>query len=383
MGRRSKVALVILSILVGACVIFYSCAPQLGGRPNGDRLAIMEQSDHFKDGKFCNPVETTIQESFTGSLKSFWEFAFKGNNREPSHPLPFVKVDPQTIGKASPESLRVTWLGHSTVILEMDGQVILTDPMLGRRASPIPFAGPKQFNDEAPLNAEDFPDIKAIVISHDHYDHLDYGTIMALEGRTEMFFVPLGVGAHLEKWGISPEKITELDWWQGFELGSLRFTATPARHFSGRAGLDAYRTLWCSWVIEGSGHKVFFGGDSGYFDVFRTIGQKFGPFDLALVECGAYSPYWPYIHMMPEQTVQAHMDLGGKVLMPIHWGKFNLSLHPWNEPVERALAAARQNQVTVATPIMGEPFYPGESLPQTCWWREVPSNLAQIVVNAK
>ena len=375
-------ALAILLLVLGAAMAFYSCAPQLGAKPNGDRLALMVPSDHFKDGKFYNPLATPIQESFWGSVVSFWKFAFSDNNRVPSHPLPYVKTDPASIGNTSPGILRVTWLGHSTVILEMDGQVIMTDPVFGKRASPLPFAGPRQFNDKLPLDVGDLPPIQAVVISHDHYDHLDYGSIMALEAQVEKFFVPIGVGAHLEKWGIGRDRIEELDWWQDADFGSLTFTATPARHFSGRAGLDAYRTLWCSWVIEGEQHKVFFGGDSGYFNGFQQIGAKFGPFDLTLVECGAYSPYWPYIHMMPEQTVQAHLDLQGKVLMPIHWGKFNLSLHSWNEPAERVRAAAQAQGVNLATPLMGESFFPGQSIPQNTWWREPSQSLKTAFAQA-
>jgi L-ascorbate metabolism protein UlaG (beta-lactamase superfamily) len=190
-----------------------------------------------------------------------------------------------------------------------------------------------------------------------------------LKEKTRRFFVPLGVGAHLEHWGVPAARIVELAWWEAAEYAGLKLTATPARHFSGRAGSDTFRTLWASWVIEGQGRRIFFGGDSGYFDGFAEIGRRLGPFDLTMLECGAYSPYWPNVHMMPEQTAQANVDLGGRLLMPIHWGKFNLSLHPWTEPIDRLVRQAEKLDVELATPGLGGSFELGRAVPQAAWWK--------------
>lgn len=326
----------------------------------------LRRSPNFKDGRFHNTSATRLGLSAKETLEHLADY-FRGMSaRSPSAPLPARKLPWRETDLR--EELQVTWLGHSTCLIEMEGMVILTDPMFGDRASPVPFFGPKRFAVTHDFSIGDLPRIDVVLISHDHYDHLDYGTILALKEKTERFYVPLGVGEHLKRWGAPSDRIFELDWWEKRGCGPLTFTATPTRHFSGRSLTDRNRTLWASWAIAGTKRRVFFSGDSGYFSGFREIGERLGPFDLTLLECGAYDASWPDIHMMPEHTVQAHVDLRGKALLPIHWAKFDLAMHPWSQPVERLLKEAARLGVTVTTPMIGEAVRPGMKLPQGRWW---------------
>ncbi|WP_306580444.1 MBL fold metallo-hydrolase, partial [Pseudomonas sp.] len=261
-------------------------------------------------------------------------------------------------------------LGHSTVLFKLGEGWWLTDPVFSKRASPFTFAGPKRFH-APPLSSDELPPIQGVILSHDHYDHLDRATIKALAPKVEHFLTPLGVGDRLLAWGVPAAKIHQFDWWQGIEVGGLRLTATPAQHFSGRGLRDGNRTLWCSWVIQAADLQMFFSGDTGYFDGFAEIGQRFGPFDVTLMETGAYDEHWPYVHMHPRQTVQAHLDLGGGWLLPIHNGTFDLALHAWYEPFEQVLEWAGQQGVPVATPRMGERVDLRSPRAGERWWREV------------
>lgn len=372
MRRWHKVLLIILSSVAGlvlAGVLYVMFAPQFGAKPTGERLIRMQGSENHKDGKFVNPIETPVMMSFGTTVKSTIDFFKGGSGRVPESPLLTESVSPAQLTGLAADRVRVTWLGHSTVLIQIDGKLLLTDPVFSERSSPISFVGPKRFFEKNPIEISDLPALDAVVISHDHFDHLDHQAIALLKDKTERFFAPLGVGAHLEHWGVPADKIIELDWWEAAQYAGLKLTATPARHFSGRAGADTNRTLWAAWAIEADDRRVFFGGDSGYFDGFAEIGRRLGPFDLTLLECGAYSPYWPLVHMMPEQTAQAHLDLGGRVLMPIHWGKYNLSLHAWTEPVERLVRQAEKLDVELATPGLGGSFELGQALPQSAWWK--------------
>ncbi len=244
-------------------------------------------------------------------------------------------------------------------------------------ASPLPFAGPKRFH-APPVALADLPPIRGVILSHDHYDHLDRAAIKALVPLVELFLAPLGVGDRLLAWGVPPGKVRQLDWWQGIEAGGLRLTATPAQHFSGRGLHDGNRTLWCSWVIESAELKLFFSGDSGYFDGFAEIGRRYGPFDLTMLETGAYNEHWPYVHMHPQQTLQAHRDLGGRWLLPIHNGTFDLAMHAWYEPFERILELATEHGVRVSTPMMGERIDLQAPHAGRRWWREVVDSETQV-----
>jgi L-ascorbate metabolism protein UlaG (beta-lactamase superfamily) len=275
--------------------------------------------------------------------------------------------------------LRATWLGHSTVLLELDGARVLFDAMFSERASPSTIVGPKRFF-PPPLALADLPSIDAVVISHDHYDHLDMETIRALATRqaTLRFVVPLGIGAHLERWGVPADRITELEWGEQTALAGrgVTLTATPSRHFSGRRLRDALGrgnpTLWATWVVTGPSHRAFFSGDTGMFDGFSDIGTQFGPFDLTMIKVGAYGEPWPQIHVNPEEAVRAHSMLRGKVMLPIHWGTFNLAFHAWDEPAERTVAAAQASSATLVMPRPGESVEPSlAARPVEPWWRSV------------
>ncbi|MHA6247947.1 MBL fold metallo-hydrolase [Pontibacter sp. CAU 1760] len=359
----------VLLVSVAGCS-FTLISPQFGAEAEGQRREKMRNSPHYHDGAFQNTVPTSMEISFRDYMKLISKQLFgDDNNKTPDHTLPVQMVDMEQLTVRQDTATVITWLGHSAFLVEIDGKRLLLDPMLGDIASPISFIGPKRFS-KLPLAIEDLPELDAILISHDHYDHLDYGSIKALTAKTRHFYVALGVGAHLERWGVPAAKITELDWWEEASFQGLTFAATPARHFSGRGLSDRMHTLWASWVILGKEDKIFFSGDSGYFDGFREIGDKYGPFDITLMESGQYNKLWPNIHMMPEQSVQAHIDLKGKLLLPIHWGSFALAMHPWNEPIERITQEADKRLVSITTPHIGEPVILHHQTPQQTWWKE-------------
>lgn len=355
----------LIFLLIGTALLFALNAPQIGAASKHDRIV---RSANYRDSKFHNNVTTTMKMLTPEMWEATKEQLLGEQERVPTAQIPSLPVDPAAIGKAT--DTRVTWLGHSTLLIEVDGQVLLTDPVFSDRASPLSFIGPKRFPSAMPLTPDAIPYVDAVLISHDHYDHLDHQSILKLKEKVGRFYVPLGVGGHLKRWGVESKKIVELDWWQESQLDGLTLALTPTRHFSGR-GLRRDQTLWGSWVVLSKAERLFFGGDSGYFDGFREIGRKYGPFDVTMLESGAYNKAWSEIHMMPEETVQAHIDLRGRLLLPIHWGKFNLSLHSWTEPIERLLAAAETQQVRVAVPVQGDAFAL-QSPPQLVhWWDSI------------
>jgi len=344
----------VLLLFIIAVIVFIKVAPQFGKSSEEARLDKILNSPNFKDGKFQNLVPTPMSGENTSMWKNGLKFLKKDGDREPNTVIETIKFDKEDFLKKD-NGIAMAWFGHSSLILNINGTIILTDPVFSETASPVSFMGVKRFNYTNQFEVEDMPIIDVVLISHDHYDHLDYQTILKLKDKVKKFYVPLGVAAHLIHWGVAEEKIVELDWWDKTEWSdSLQFIATPSRHFSGRKGIDKDNTLWCSWVIKSGNSNVYYSGDSGYGDHFKQIGEKFGPFDLTMMECGQYNEGWPYIHMMPEQSVQAHVDLKGKTMVPIHWGKFNLSLHKWTEPLERAKKQAETLSVELLTPIPGQ-----------------------------
>ncbi|WP_218956862.1 MBL fold metallo-hydrolase, partial [Streptomyces sp. UH6] len=339
-----------------------------GAEARGKRLARIQASPHFADGVFRNPAGPTRTTPDPSSRRELAKGLLDREARALRAPARPIPLHPSTLADlATPpaDGLRVTWLGHSTVLTEIDGRRVLFDPVWGQRCSPVTFAGPRRLHPvPAPLAA--LGPVDVVVISHDHYDHLDMPTIKALAGTDTLFAVPLGVGAHLERWGVSGARLRELDWHESTRVGSLTLTATPARHFCGRGLRNTQHTLWASWSVVGERHRVYHSGDTGYFDGFRDIGAAFGPFDVTMIQLGAYSEHWPDIHMTPAEGLRAHLDLQGGTpggaLLPIHWGTFNLALHPWAEPAEWLHDVAEEAGQPVAFPRPGEPFAPGGDL---------------------
>ncbi|MEU4797828.1 MBL fold metallo-hydrolase [Streptomyces sp. NPDC023327] len=357
--------------------------PAFGADPAGARLARIRRSPNFSvaDGSFRNPVGARIRPS--GSRKEFAKVYFRKEERARRGPAGTIPVHATTLAdlaKPPADGLRITWMGHSSVLAELDGRRVLFDPVWGQRCSPFSFAGPKRLH-PVPVPLAALGPVDAVVISHDHYDHLDMPTIKALAGTGTVFVVPLGVGAHLERWGVPADRLRELDWQESTQVAGLTLTATPARHFCGRGLRNQQHTLWASWVVAGPEHRVFHSGDTGYFPGFREIGAEHGPFDVTMIQIGAYSDFWPDIHMTPEEGMRTHLDLqGGRasgVMLPIHWGTFNLALHAWAEPGEWTRDAAEEAGQAVAFPQPGEPFEPTGNLPGEAWWRAVSDPIAR------
>ncbi|MEU6172415.1 MBL fold metallo-hydrolase [Streptantibioticus parmotrematis] len=346
-----------------------------GAPPSGERLARIRRSPNFADGVFVNPAGPAKPPRGPGPglLRTMLRKADRVRRR----PAGDVPVHPFTLSDlAAPAAsgLRLTWMGHSSVLAEIDGHRVLFDPVWGERCSPFSFIGPRRVH-PVPAPLTELGPLDAVVISHDHYDHLDLPTIRQLVRTGTRFAVPLGVGAHLERWGVPEKQIAELDWNESVAVGGLTLTATPARHFCGRGLRNPQHTLWASWVVAGPEHRIYHSGDTGYFPGFAEIGERHGPFDATMIQIGAYSDFWPDIHMTPEEGLRTHLDLSGGTpagtLLPIHWGTFNLAPHPWEEPGERTLAAAESVGARVAVPPPGKPFEPDGELPVHPWWRAV------------
>lgn len=329
-----------LALLIGS-VLWLAARGSLGAAPEGERLARIHASPQWRDGAFRNVLPRVDGPV----LRMAYEFVLGGSDyRTPTSPIPVVARDAASFTLGPTSGLRATWLGHSTMLLELEGHRILIDPVWGERTSPFSFMGPTRFF-APPLPLNDLPSIDAVVISHDHYDHLDTPTVKALAALDIRFVVPLGVGAHLEAWGVAPERITELDWWESTDVSGLTLTATPARHFSGRSLTD---------------------------DAMIEIGTRLGPFDLTMIEVGAYDALWADVHLGPEQAVLAHQLVGGDVMLPVHWRLFDLALHGWTEPMDRVLVEAERVGVRVAAPRPGESVEPALWMPPERWWPQVP-----------
>ncbi|HTR07685.1 MAG TPA: MBL fold metallo-hydrolase [Paraburkholderia sp.] len=321
------------------------------------------------DGERFRNVRPRPAERFGKTLKIMWDMIF--NKPRGTMPAGVLPVHPLTRGQVEAAPDRSVWrLGHSTLLFKLRGQFWLTDPVFAERASPFRSLGPKRFH-APPIALADLPPLRGVILSHDHYDHLDRETVLTLAATTGVFLTPLGVGDRLIEWGIEGAKVRQFDWWQGATVDGIEFAATPAQHFSGRSLFDGNSTLWASWVIADDDLRVFFSGDTGYFDGFRTIGERLGPFDATFIETGAYDPHWPYVHMQPEETVQAHVDLRGNWLVPIHNGTFDLAMHHWQDPFERVTGLALARGVTLSTPCMGERLDLAAPHRGERWWRDV------------
>lgn len=322
------------------------------------------QSPNYREGAFRNLSVTSVMSPDTSLFKILRDGLKRPEYTRPSTPLPAVRTDLKALPPGGPV---IVWFGHSSYLIHTNGINILVDPVFSGSASPLPFLV-RAFPGTEVYRTDDLPAIDALILTHDHYDHYNKKTIEQLKPRTLAFYTPLGVGKYLAACHIQNGRITELDWWEHAQLtNDIELIAMPARHFSGR-GLKRGGTLWASYLLKTGPYKIYLGGDSGYDTHFREIGDEWGPFDLAILECGQYNLSWPQIHMMPEETVQAAIDLRASVMMPVHWGKFALAYHSWKEPVERAVKAAAEKQVPITTPMIGEPVIVGGSYPHSKWW---------------
>ena len=361
-------SLITLLIIIG--VLFINLSPQFGGVASKQQQELFSKSKHYKDGKFLNNGGVKMEMSFKDSFKAMW-ILFKSNSKaEPNKNIAVQKIDSITIANYNSKT-RFIWFGHSTFLLQIKGKNLLIDPMFGNVPAPNPLLGNKRFSNKLPIEIEKLPSIDAVLITHDHYDHLDYESIQKLKDKVNIFYTPLGIGIHLLKWGVEKERIIELDWWQEIKFDELTIRCTPAQHFSGRGISDREKTLWCSWIIQSDDENLFFSGDSGYASHFKEIGDQYGPFDFAFMECGQYNNLWPLVHMLPEETAQAGLDIKAKRIMPIHWGAFKLASHSWTDPVERISKKAKELNVDLVIPKIGEIIEIGlnDSEEIYPWWR--------------
>jgi len=344
--------------------------PRIAGKlPSGKYKEKLQSSPNYKNGSFQNLSPTPMKPQGVSYWKMMREFFKKHPETSPPKKIPSVKTDLGTLDASGPAFV---WFGHSSYLLKFGNKNFLIDPVFSGNAAPLSFMV-KAFPGSNVYKEEDMPEIDHLVLSHDHYDHLDYKTLRKLRKKIKHVICSLGVGSHLKYWGFDPDFITELDWWQSTSLTNMTsmtdmtITAAPARHFSGR-GLKRGQSFWSSFILRSGSNNIYLGGDSGYDSHFKEIGEKHGPFDLAILESGQYNTMWPLIHMMPEETVQAAVDLKAKVMIPVHWGKFRLGMHPWNEPVKRVLKKAQELNMKVIAPRIGEPVYLNKEFTSVHWW---------------
>lgn len=358
--------MILIFILIGVSLGIYLFLNQaiFGKLPSGKRLERILNSKNYQNGSFKNLSVTPDLAPDASYWKILKMYMNKPKDAEPKFDLPSVKTDLKNLDT---EHTQIVWFGHSSYLLKTNGIHILVDPVFSGNASPVSFFA-KSYKGANTYQIEDFPEIDIVLLTHDHYDHLDYKTILKLKDKAKFFYASLGVGAHLNAWGIDDSRIVEFDWWDEHAFNKdIKFIAAPARHFSGRK-FKRNQSLWASYLLQTPTEKLYLGGDSGYDFHFKEIGEKHGPFDLAILECGQYNSMWPYIHMVPEDLLKATHDLKAKVLMPVHWGKFTLALHPWNEPIKRVTARANELNTKISTPKMGEPVILNAHLPNEAWW---------------
>lgn len=330
-------------------------------------------------GKFLN-----TEANYNPSLGNIWDIITEKLTTKRLAAEPVGDIPLKLMSKAELESSEedaIYRLGHSTILMRLNGEYVMTDPVFSDRASPVQWAGPKRFH-PTPISIAALPNIKVVIISHDHYDHLDKAAIKQIAHKVDHFVTPLKVGNYLIDWGVDPAKVTQLDWWDELYIDGIKLVATPAQHFSGRGLFDRDETLWASWVIQSDKRNLYFSGDGGYFSGFKEIGEKYGPFDVTMIETGAYNDLWADIHMLPEHSMQAHLDLNGKAMLPIHNGTFDLSMHDWYEPFERITALAQQNNVNLLTPLFGDEVRLANPMSRNAWWREAQESNESTLTTA-
>jgi L-ascorbate metabolism protein UlaG (beta-lactamase superfamily) len=370
-----KILIILLSLIALITITYLAFTnfyPTFGGDVSKEKQDLYQESLQFKDGIFHNVKPVPKALSFSETMNLAYTFlSTKVVNGRPKNDLTIDKLDSTVIADYNGEA-RLVWFGHSSFLLQIDGQNILIDPMFGQVAAPHPLLGANRFNENFPLEIEKLPQIDAVIFSHDHYDHLDYETVKKIKNKTGHFYTPLGVGTHLEAWGVPSSKITELDWWEDVKFESITLVCTPAQHFSGRKLNNNQSTLWSSWVIQSKDNNIFFSGDSGYANHFLEIGAKYGPFDIALMECGQYDEMWPDVHMTPEETALAGVDVKADKLMPIHWAGFKLALHEWTDPIKRVKIKAKELNLDIITPQIGQKIVIKDSINTfTNWWENL------------
>ena len=364
-----KLLLSTLAVISVAIATGYFLAQSLNTPFTKESMAKNEASPQFKDGRFVNVEPQAPMEISVRRVAEIFEADERTN---PTGKIPVVPIQPQRLTTPPAAGLRMAWIGHASVLVEIGGKRILTDPVFSERASPFLSFGPKRFH-PTPISLDKLQGIDAVVISHNHYDHLDEVTVRHLAKQGTRFFVPLGNREQLIAWDVPSDQVTELDWWQSATLGELKIVATPSRHYSNRSIADYKQALWASWTILGPDHRIFVSGDTGYSKVFSQIGEKFGPFDATIIKIGAYGPgqSWRDVHMDPQQALKVHQDVRGKIMLPVHWGTYNLAYHAWDEPIIRSVAAAREAKITLATPRPGRFFETNGDVPNENWWKNV------------
>ncbi|MFJ5760377.1 MBL fold metallo-hydrolase [Neobacillus sp. NPDC093182] len=370
--------LIIFGVLFIGTILFITLHPTFGGSPSKEERERFRHFDHYKNGGFVNPNPTDMKMGVSTILSMMKDSITGKKDRSPTAPIP-ISFDWKKIHSVE-DSL--TWFGHSTMLLTIDKKKILIDPMFGPSPSPVSFVGSKRYSEDLLYVIEKLPQIDSVLITHDHYDHLDYPSIIRLKDKVGHFFVPLGVAAHLIKWGIKKERITECNWWDEVKWEGLTIASVPSQHFSGRGLFNRNSTLWNGWVILGENQRIYTSGDGGYGPHFKQIGEKYGPFDLTLMEGGQYDKRWSAIHMLPEESVQAHLDVRGNNMMLIHWGAFTLAYHSWTDPVDRAITAAEQKKVNLIAPNIGETIVLDGRFPEPSSWWKAPSTNNSIEIES-
>ncbi len=371
--KLRKIALhsfLLLLLFCAGIIVFMNVDPAFGGDPTTEQKEAYQQFSNYVDGHFVNELPTSVFGDPSDTLPANDFSVSELVDRDPASPIHVSTIDWNQVNSKN-DSL--TWLGHSAYLLSIDNKKLLLDSMLSPVASPVSFVGINryEYSEDIMLNIiDEMPPIDAVFISHDHYDHLDYQSIVKLNSKVSHFFVPLGCSAHLIRWGIPEEMITELNWWEETEYQGLTVALTPSRHGSGRDPFNIDTTLWGGWVILGSKTRAYTSGDGGYGPHFKEIGDQYGPFDITLIEGAQYDQRWAEVHMVPEQAVQANLDVDGETMMLMHWGAFTLANHAWDEPIERALEEANEREVNIIAPMIGETVMLDSELQtsSTSWW---------------
>ncbi len=347
----TSIVLLVLGFGIPFGYFYFTKNPQFGGKLSNEDKMRLQKSKQWKKGIFQNQSRTTMDMSLT-SLPGLIRENIKGRKtRNPKDQIPIKSFDSNKFNQNGIP--KFIWYGHSTLLVQVNNKNILIDPMFGADASPVGPIRTKRFSGDSLNVIKNLPLIDAVLMTHDHYDHLDFGSIRDLKQKVERFLVPLGVGRHLEHWGIDKKMITEFDWWQEMQLFDLDFIFTPSRHFSGRGVFDRAKSLWGGWVIKSEKHSIYWSGDGGYDEHFKIIGEKFGPFDWGFMECGQYNERWHQIHMYPEEAVCAALDAKVAKAIPVHWGAFSLALHHWKDPISRFVREAEQRQQAYLAPRLG------------------------------